>query len=408
MFFELFLCMRYLKARRKQAFISLISVISIVGIMVGVMSLIVVISVMNGFRKDLTSKILGVKSHISVQSYGGTFTNFTEIMRRLESVKDIKASTPSIESQGMIKSTAASRPVYLRGIETSSVTGVIDLAPMIKGEKLDALNAKNEGMPSIIIGSELAANIGAGLESIITLVSPEGKLTPLGRRPNEKQYRVTGLFNSGMYEYDIYMAFISLREAQDFLGIGNSVSHLEIRVKDPYESDLVRDNIIKIIGNEYRVKDWKNDYRSLLEAMEVEKIAMFVILIMIVMVGALNIISTLVMIVMEKTRDVAILRAMGAARKSIMSVFIFQGLFVGLIGTLAGLFSGLGICWILSRYKIIELPQDVYYLSTLPVSVEFPDVLTVIFSSLVISFLATIYPSWYASRLNPVEALRYE
>jgi lipoprotein-releasing system permease protein len=210
-----------------------------------------------------------------------------------------------------------------------------------------------------------------------------------------------------MYEFDLNMAIISLGEAQDFFGYRNKINNIWIKVRDPYKADIIGEKVKKLLGRDYLVQDWKGVNGSLLEALELEKFAMFIILTMIVLVGALNIISTLVMIVMEKTRDVAMLRAMGAAKKSIMSVFILQGLIVGIIGTLSGLLSGLGICYLLSKYKIIELP-DIYDMATLPVSVEVLDVLLVVFASLVISFLATIYPSWHASRLNPVEALRYE
>ncbi len=408
MFFELFLCLRYLKARRKQAFISVISIISIIGVMVGVMALIVVLSVMNGFRADLMSKILGVRAHIVVSNFGGPFTDYHKMIDDIKNIDDVTGVTPAIYSQVMIKSSGSARAPYLRGIETGSTKEVIDIGSMLKGGSLSSLDERFEGIPSIIVGSELADQINVRPGSVISLVSPEGRLTPLGRRSNEQRFRVTALFNSGMYEYDLNMVFISLSEAQDFMGIQNKINNIEIKVKNPYKSEIISENLKKLLGGGYWIQDWKASNRSLLEALELEKVAMFIILTMIVMVGALNIISTLVMIVMEKTRDVAILRSMGAARNSIMSIFVFQGVFVGFIGTLAGLFSGLGICYLLSKYKIIELPSDIYYMSELPVRVETLDVLIVVFASLLISFLATIYPSWHASRLNPVEALRYE
>jgi lipoprotein-releasing system permease protein len=211
-----------------------------------------------------------------------------------------------------------------------------------------------------------------------------------------------------MYEYDATMVYVSLKEAQDFLGMEDKVTGIEVKVTDEYKSDLIGESIEKKLGHPYWTKDWKVMNKSLFSALKLEKITMFVILTMIVLVGALNIISTLVMVVMEKTRDMAILRAMGATAKSIMTIFMFQGLLVGLVGTLAGLASGLGICHILGKYKFIRLPSDIYYISTLPVRVEMSDVLFVALAAVVISFLATLYPSWHAARLNPVEALRYE
>ncbi|RLB22534.1 MAG: lipoprotein-releasing system transmembrane subunit LolC, partial [Deltaproteobacteria bacterium] len=233
-------------------------------------------------------------------------------------------------------------------------------------------------------------------------------LTPLGRVPNSKKFKVVGLFDSGMYEYDASMIYVSLSSAQEFLGLGNKVTGLEVKVKDVYKADELARKIQKILGYPYWTKDWKAMNRNLFSALKLEKITMFVILTMIILVGALNIISTLIMLVMEKTKEVAILRAMGASARSIMAIFVFQGLFVGVLGTVIGLFSGLGLCELLAKYKFIKLPSDVYYISTLPVKVQWGDVAIVTIAAIAISFFATLYPSWYASRVNPVEALRYE
>ena len=406
--FELFLGIRYLKAKRKQRFISVITIISVLGVMVGVMALVVVLSVMNGFRSDLMSKILGVNSHILVLNLSGTFGGYRQVAGKVEKMDGVVAITPFVYTQVMLNNSGRVSGAVLRGVDPKSAGRVVSFEEMVKEGSLSSLDEIENGVPAMIIGSELAKQLGAGTGSLVTVISPEGKLTPLGRTPNTKKFKVTAIFDSGMYEYDASMVYISLTAAQDFLALGDNVTGLEVKVKEVYQSDVIAKRIQKELGYPYWTKDWKLMNRSLFSALKLEKLTMFVILTMIVLVGALNIISTLVMVVMEKTRDVAILRAMGASAGSIMRIFMFQGILVGVIGTLAGLLSGLGICHLLSRYKFISLPSDVYYISKLPVQVAFSDVAIVAAAAVVISFLATLYPAWYASRLNPVESFRYE
>ena len=407
MLFEFFLGMRYLKAKRKQAFISVITVISVAGIMVGVMALIVVLSVMNGFTADLMSKILGVNSHLLVQSYGGAFRGYEEVSKKVGAIDGVTATTSFIYSQVMVNSAGYASGAILRGLDTRTAGNVIAIEKMIRKGELTSLDSLQDGLPTIILGKELAGQLGTAPGDTVTVLSPQGKLTPLGRVPNSRKYRVTALFDSGMYEYDASMAFVSIRETQDFLGLGERVTGIEVKVADVDHADLVGEAVATELGYPFWTQDWKQKNRALVSALRLEKLAMWVILTMIVMVGALNIISTLVMVVMEKNRDVAILRAMGASSKSIMSIFMFQGLLVGLVGTLAGLISGLGLCHALDKYEF-PLPPDIYYIPTLPVKVEMWDALLVTLAAVVISFLATIYPAWRASRVNPVEALRYE
>ncbi|MCD6293894.1 MAG: lipoprotein-releasing ABC transporter permease subunit [Deltaproteobacteria bacterium] len=406
--YELFLGLRYLKAKRKQRFISVITIISVLGVMVGVMALVVVLSVMNGFRSDLMSKILGVNSHVLVLNLSGIFNGYQEVAEKVKKMDGVVAITPFIYTQVMLNNSGRVSGAVLRGVDPESAARVVSFDKMIKEGSPSSLGEAENGIPSIIIGSELAKQIGAATGSLVTVISPEGKLTPLGRTPNTKRFTVTAIFDSGMYEYDASMVYISLGEAQRFLALGDSVTGLELKVKEVYQSDIIAKKIKKSLGYPYWTKDWKLMNRSLFSALKLEKLTMFVILTMIVLVGALNIISTLVMVVMEKTRDVAILRAMGASARSIMSIFMLQGILVGVIGTIVGLFSGLGLCYLLSRYKFINLPSDVYYMSKLPVQVSVSDVSIVAASAVVISFLATLYPAWYASRLNPVESFRYE
>ena len=408
MLFESFLGLRYLRAKRKQTFISIISIISILGVMVGVMALIVVLSVMNGYRADLMSKILGVNSHVLVLSYGGPFDKYASVMERTRKVKGVSGVTPFIYSQIMVSHGGNTSGALLRGIDPEKVGDVLAIPAMVKGTRISSLAEHSDGLPTVIIGKELARQIAVHPGDVLSLVSPEGRLTPLGRMPNTRKYRIIGLFDSGMYEYDASMVFLSIREAEMFLGMGGKVTGIEVKVNDLEHSDRVARDIQQSLGYPYWTKDWKVMNRSLFAALKLEKVTMFVILTMIVLVGALNIISTLVMVVMEKSKDIAILRTMGASAKSVMSVFMLQGLFVGIMGTVIGLGFGLGLCHLLAKYKFISLPSDVYYISTLPVRVESADVVLVSLAAVAISFLATLYPSWYASRLNPVEALRYE
>ena len=406
--FEAFLAIRYLKAKRKQAFISVITVISVVGVMMGVMALIVVLSVMNGFREDLMGKILGVNSHLVVLSYDGAFLDYDRVARETSTVEGVVAATPFIYSQVMVNSQGSVSGAVLRGIDTATAGRVIAIDRMIKRGSLQSLDALHDGLPAIVMGKELSRMLAVQPGDSVTVVSPMGKLTPVGRVPQNRKFKVTAIFDSGMYEYDATMVYVSLKEAQDFLGLDDRATGVEVKVTDVYKADEVGVAVSKKLGYPYWAKDWQQVNRSLVSALKLEKIAMFIILIMIVLVGALNIISTLVMVVMEKNRDVAILRAMGATRRNIMTVFMFQGVLVGVLGTLVGLASGLGLCHLLAKYKFIELPSDVYYISTLPVRVEALDVVLVIAVAVAISFLATLYPSWHASRLNPVESLRYE
>jgi lipoprotein-releasing system permease protein len=323
-------------------------------------------------------------------------------------VDGVLSATPFIYSQVMIKNADNISGAILRGLDPDTAGTVINIDSMIKEGSLTVLKKRNSDPQGIILGSELSKRIGALPGDTVTLVSPIGKLTPLGRMANEGKFKVKAIFESGMYEYDSSMVYLSLTDARDFLSLGDEVTGIELKVGDIDESDKIAEIVQDKLGYPYWTKDWKMMNKSLFSALKLEKVTMFIILIMIVLVGALNIISSLVMLVMEKTHDIAILRTMGASSKSIMSIFIFQGLFVGLIGTLFGLISGSFLCHLLARYKFIKLPPDVYYISTLPVRIEPLDIVLIASAAILISFLATIFPSWQASKLNPVEALRYE
>ncbi|MBW2076010.1 MAG: lipoprotein-releasing ABC transporter permease subunit [Deltaproteobacteria bacterium] len=376
--------------------------------MIGVMALIVVLAVMNGFREDLLKRILGVNSHLLILSYKGGITNTEAVMGKALEVDGVLAATPFIYSQVMVKHAGNISGAVLRGLDPKTAGKVVNIESMIKDASLAVLNGKTDEPRGIILGNELSRQIGALPGDIVTVVSPIGKLTPLGRVANEERFQVKAIFESGMYDYDSSLVYLDLQDAQDFLSLNEEVTGIELRVRDIDESDTIGGMVQDKLGYPYWTKDWKMMNKSLFSALKLEKVTMFIILIMIVLVGALNIISSLVMLVMEKTRDIAILRTMGSSSRSIMRIFIYQGLFVGLVGTALGIVSGSVLCHLLARYKFIKLPPDVYYITTLPVRMEWFDIVLIALAAVVISFLATIFPSLQASKVNPVEALRYE
>ena len=408
MLFEIFLSLRYLRAKRKQAFISVISLISIVGVTVGIMALIVVLSVMNGFRKELITKSLGITPHVRIQNYEGVISDYDKLMEEVKSVDGVVETSAAIFKEVGITAIYTTG-VYLSGVNPETITRVIDINSMMTEGDISSLENSNEDIPGIILGNELARTQQVEPGDTLTVISPgAARLTPLGRVPRRQKFRVTGIFSSGLYEYDVRLAFVSLPEAQKLFGIEGSVNQISVKVDNAEKSGAISKKIRNMLGSGYWVQDWTAANRSILDALQLEKHTMFVILAMIVMVGALNIISGLVMTVIEKSKDIAILRTMGATKKSIMTVFMVQGLFVGIVGTLTGVGLGLGICYLLKTYLHIPIPSDVYPVSNLPVLVDWIDVLVVVIAGLFLSFLTTIYPSWHASRMNPVETLRYE
>ncbi len=414
MSYELFIGLRYLKAKRKQTFVSLITLISIAGVMVGVTALIVVIAVMNGFKEDLRDKILGVTSHVVISRFDGNISKYQEVRAKVGEVAGVKAATPFIYTQVMISSRKAISGAVLRGIEPKTASKVINLPKNMRAGSLEELEAENkpEGMrstPGIILGNELARNIGASRGEPVTVISPLGRLTPLGRVPRSQTFRVAGIFDSGMYEYDSTIAYVSLWAAQRFLGIGDRVTGIEVRVDDIYAADRVARAIGKALdGYPYWSRDWMRMNKNLFSALKLEKIVMFIILTLIILVAAFNIVGTLIMVVIEKTRDIAILKSMGATRRSIMKIFMIEGAVIGLVGTLLGLLGGYTLCTLLATYKFIELPSDVYYISTLPVQMNPLDVALIAVAAIVITLAASVYPAWQASRFDPAEAIRYE
>ncbi|WP_456386131.1 lipoprotein-releasing ABC transporter permease subunit [Desulfolithobacter sp.] len=407
MSFEWFVSLRYLRAKRKQKFISLISVISVLGVAVGVMALIVVLSVYTGFTEGLRDQIIGINAHIIVQKYGGNIQYPKRVIREIESVPEVMAATPYIHGQALVTSGRQSTGIVLRGIDPESASRVISLDRKIKNGSLEGLRA-NKGLPAIILGQELANQLGVVRGDKIRLISPNGPLTPMGILPKVRTCQVTGVFQTGMYEYDATMGFINLDTARTLTGMERGVHGIEVKITDVDRADRVAAAIASRLGQGWSVRDWMRLNQNLFAALKLEKLGIFIALDLIILVAALNIISTLVMLVMEKTRDIAILMSMGATTGAIMRIFFYQGSVIGVIGTTLGVGGGLGLCAILKRYKFIELPSNVYPMTTLPIKVVATDVSIIALSAVVITLLATIYPSWKASRVRPAEALTYE
>jgi lipoprotein-releasing system permease protein len=415
MSFELFISYRYLKAKRKQTFISIITFISMGGVALGVMALIVVLAVMSGFENDLKNKILGLNSHVLVLSWDNTIKDYTQVAQRVETVPGVTAATPFILTQVMVSTGAQVTGAVLRGVDIRSAPRVISLDRILRKGTWQALEIpdqaegkKGQEIPGIILGQELARNLSLSLNDHLSIISPLGEMTPLGRIPKMRPFKLVGIFESGMFEYDSTIAFISLSQAQSFLGLGYKVTGLEVKTRDFYQAAGIARAIQTKLGFPFWTKDWMRMNKNLFSALKLEKLVMFIILTLIILVAAFNIVASLIMVVMEKTKDIAILKSMGATAGSIMKIFMLEGVIIGTVGTGLGLLGGVGLCRLLEKYQFIKLPSDVYYISSLPVLMKGEDILMIIVSALGISVIATLYPAWQASRLDPAEAIRYE
>ena len=410
MSFEYFIGGRYLRAKQKESFISLITILSVAGVTVGVMALIVVIAVMAGFESDLKQRILGVESHIVLMRHDGSFSGYKKIAEQIDELNGVEAATPFIYSQIMLRSSTGVSGAVLRGVDPESAGSVIKI---LKNSVLQNLkhtqrheNSKTF-VPGIILGKELARNLGVLKGDAVYLISSRGMISPIGYLPAMKRFEVVGLFESGMYEYDGSLAYIDLKDAQKILNMKGSVTGIEVRVDDIYDARNIAKKIVSKLGFPYWARDWMQMNHNLFSALKLEKTVMFIILALIVLVAAFNIASTLIMMVMGKTKDIAILKAMGAMDSSIRKIFIYKGMVIGAVGTSLGVCLGFILCKLLEKYKFIQLPGDVYYISTLPVRLEVLDVVMIASAAMVICFLATLYPAKQASKLNPIEAIRY-
>lgn len=406
--FEWFIALRYLRAKHKHGFISLISLISVAGITVGVIALIVVLAVYSGFTDGLRDQILGVNSHIIVQQLGGSVKNYQLVRDRILTAKDVTGATPYLYAQTLLSSAGGGNGVVLRGIDPATAENVVGLSnQMIAGTIYELDQEHDVRVPNIILGKNLAADLRVGVNDRIRLISPSGPLTPMGVIPKVKTCRVSGIFETGMFEYDSTLAYMSLANVQGFLGLDDVAHGIEVAVKkkELNRADEIAELIKEKVGPGFIAKDWMMMNRNLFAAFKLEKIGMFIAMTLIILVAALNIISALVMVVMEKSKDIAILKSMGATSGSIMQIFFLQGLVIAFAGTTLGVAGGLGLCELLSRYQFIELPSNVYPMTTLPIKVLPTDVTIIAISSVVITLLATLYPSWKASTVHPAEVL---
>lgn len=409
--YELFIALRYLKAKKRHRAISLNTFISIGGVSLGVATLIATLAVMTGFSEDLRDKILGANAHVIVQSIRGEgISNYMDASSVIEKTPHVISVAPFIQNEAMLTSSVSTTGSVIRGIDPELEGKVTDIS---KSLKLGGINSLNTGAtkedihyPGIILGTELSKHLAVSAGDTINIVSPTGKIGPLGMIPKFKKFAVVGIFDSGMYEYDSKLAYISIRDAQDFFDTGNVVSAIAVRVDNIFKAKEIARDIESVLGPSYWARDWMEMNRNLFSALQLEKIVMFIILILIVLVAAFNIIGTLTMIVIEKSREIAILKAMGATRQRVMRIFMIQGVIIGIVGTVIGIPLGHVISLLIENFY--TLPADVYYISQIPVRMRGADLLLVAFSAIGISLLSTLYPSWQAAKLDPVEALRYE
>jgi len=411
--YELFIGLRYTRAKRRNHFISFITLISVLGIALGVMALIVVLSVMNGFQKEIRARILGATPHLQVSSDSGQITDWQPVLSIVSKHPEVSAAAPYVNGQGMLSLNDSVQGVMVRGVMPDAENRLIGLSEKMKGGSLSNLRAGEFG---IVLGSDLAHTLGAQLNDSVLLISPQGQITPAGMLPRLKQFHVVGIFEIGMAPYDNALALINMNDAQKLYRMGDAVSGISAHLRNLDQAPQVAAELEKKLPHELSVSDWTRQNSNYFRAVQMEKKMMFIILSLIVAVAAFNIVSTLVMAVTDKQADIAILRTLGASPISIMQIFMVQGIFIGLVGTLLGIISGVIIALnIESIVPFIEhllgvqfLAKDVYYINELPSDLHDSDVFTVAYFSFLISLLATLYPSWRASKTQPAEALRYE
>jgi lipoprotein-releasing system permease protein len=417
--FELFVAARYLRAKRRQAVIGVITIISVIGVTAGVASLVIALSINAGFQKDLQDQLLGSQSHVNlVRVQNDGIENWQELMTRLEKQPHVTGAAPVMYGQVMASRAARASGALVKGVIPEYENRVSELLKSVKigsakalepCAETDAACKSGKALPPIVLGKDLAETIGATVGSTIMVISPQGELSPVGMMPKYQQFKVAGIFRSGFYNYDSAWAFIRLADAQRLFSLPEGViSVIEFKIDDLYKAEQVGNELEKAAGPGFLAKNWMDENRALFRALRLERVVTFLTIGLIVFVAALNILISLIMMVMEKTKDVAVLISMGAKRRQIRGIFIFQGVLIGVIGTVAGLILGYGIAIAGAKYHFVALSAEVYSIDYLPFAPRLIDGVLIAAVALLISFVATLYPSWSAARVLPAEALRYE
>jgi lipoprotein-releasing system permease protein len=407
--FEVFVATRYLLARRKQAFISLISFISILGVMVGVMALLIALALMTGLQGELRDRIVGSSAHVYVFKAGEGIRDAAAEIAKLRQLPHVVGAAPAVIGQGLLTSgQGAQAPVTIKGVDSSLEPSVTDIRRAMKAGSLDAIRSTPEGLDGLVLGQDLAHTLGVRVGDTLTLLTPEATLTPFGLvGARRRTLKVVGIFSLGLYEFDSAYALMDLPVAERLLGKDHP-DFVQLRLDDMFSAPAISANIQEALGLEYTTEDWADMNKSLFSALKLEKMAISITIGLIVMVAALNIVASLVLLVMEKSRDIAILKTMGSSAASIRRIFMLQGLIIGLVGTTAGAIAGCALIYVLDRYRLIHVPIDVYQISYVPFTLTPLDFAIVIASAVAICFVATIYPSRQASKLDPAQALRYQ
>jgi len=405
--FELQVALRYLLAKRRQVFISVISLVSTAGVTVGVMALVIALALMTGLQKELQSRILGSTAHIYVWKPAGIEDYRAEIAK-LRAVPGVIGAAPAVQGKAMITSANGEGFIEVKGIDPELEGSVTDIAKVLNDGSLDRLAPKSDDdFPGIVIGKDLAGALGAMPGDMVSLLTPNGSLTPMGVMPRQRRFKVVGTFRLGLYQVDSLTGFVSLESGMLIAG-KDRVEHIELKVAEIYDAPRIADQIAVDFGSEYVTQDWGDMNKQLYSALLLEKIGMGIGIGLIVMVAALNIVASLILLVMEKTRDIAILKTMGASARSITMIFLLQGTIIGVVGTLVGAAAGTAVAYVLDRYRVITIPSDVYQVSYLPFKLLPWDLFFVVVGAILVCFVATLYPSRQAARLDPAQALRYE